>query len=186
MSTRTVLAVATGVGALVVGLTGCGTSGSSSEADSVPSSPEAGAAPEPQQEVGSNASSPDVQELRQVETERLEHLVAADVEQAAPLHADDFELIPPPGHPMGRDDYLAAVGSGDLDYLVFEPISDIEVRVDGTSAVMWYESRIDLAAAGMGRFAHDAWHLYYYEKRGGTWQVVREQATAVGGFPPPG
>jgi hypothetical protein len=126
-----------------------------------------------------------VEELRRVERERLEHLVAADVDRAAPLHAEDFELIPPPGHPMGREDYLGAVGSGDLDYHVFEPISEIEVRVHGSSAVVWYQSRIDLAVAGLGRFDHDTWHLYLYERRAGTWQVVREQATAVGGFPPP-
>ena len=31
---------------------------------------------------------------------------------------------------------------------------------------------------------HEAWLLVLYENRGGQWQVVREQATAVGGFPP--
>ncbi len=123
--------------------------------------------------------------LRQIERTRLQALVDANTDVAASFLADDFELVPPPGFTLGRDDYLAAVSSGDLDYHVFEPVSDIAVRLHGTSAVLWYRSRIDITAAGQGRFAHEAWHMYLYEKRDGQWQVVREQATAVGGFPPP-
>ncbi|GAA1716599.1 hypothetical protein GCM10009809_10830 [Isoptericola hypogeus] len=124
-------------------------------------------------------------ELREIELERLEHLVAGDVARAAPLHADDFEVVPPPGGPMGRDQFLTAVESGELDFLVWKPISDIEVRVHGTAAVLWYESRIAVVVATVELLEHDTWHLYYYENRDGAWQVVREQATAVDGFPPP-
>ena len=100
------------------------------------------------------------------------------------LLAEDFVLVPPPGFPLARDEYLAAVAAGDLDYLAFSPVSDIDVRLYGNAAVVTYESLIDIDAAGLGRFTHNAWHTYLYEKRHGQWQVVWEQATAVGGFPP--
>jgi hypothetical protein len=128
--------------------------------------------------------SPTVERLREVELGRLEALVQADMDVAERLHADDFELVPPPGHPMSREQYLGMVASGELDYLEFAPLSEIEVRLHGKAASLWYRSRIDVDAAGQGRLAHEAWHLYLYERRDGQWQVVREQATAVGGFPP--
>jgi hypothetical protein len=109
---------------------------------------------------------------------------ARQVQQIERLHASDFELVPPPGFPLSREEYLGLVESGALDYREFEPVSDIEVRVHGSSATVWYRSSLDVEAAGQGRVIHEAWHLYLYEKRSGQWQVVREQATAVGGFPP--
>ena len=91
----------------------------------------------------------------------------------------------PAGFLLGRDDYLAAVAAGEIDYLVFEPISEIEVRLYGKAAALIYQSKIDIVVSGLGRFTHEAWHTYLYEKRAGRWQAVWEQATAIGGFPPP-
>jgi ketosteroid isomerase-like protein len=122
--------------------------------------------------------------LEQIERQRLAALVDADMEVVERLHAEDFELVPPPGVALTRDEYVTLVSTGDLDYQAFDPISDIEVHVHGTAATLWYQSKIDVVAAGQGHFVHEAWHLSLFEKRGGQWQVVREQATAVGGFPP--
>ncbi len=114
----------------------------------------------------------------------MQALVEADMAVAGPLHADDFQLIPPPGFPLSREEYLGAVAAGDIDYLAFEPISEIEVRIYGRAAVMRYQSHLDIVVSGLGRFTHEAWHTYLYEKRHGRWQAVWEQATAIGGFPP--
>jgi hypothetical protein len=114
----------------------------------------------------------------------MQALVRADMAVAGPLHADDFQLIPPPGFPLSREEYLGAVAAGDIDYLTFEPISEIEVRIHGRAAVMRYQSHLDIVVSGLGRFTHEAWHTYLYEKRDGHWQAVWEQATAIGGFPP--
>ena len=102
------------------------------------------------------------------------------------LHADDFQVVPPPGFPLARDEYLSAVAAGDIDYLEFKPISPIEVHLYGQAAVLTYISHIDIVVTGIGHLEHDAWHTYLYEKRSGRWQAVWEQTTAVGGFPPPG
>ncbi len=127
-----------------------------------------------------------VERLRETELTRLRALVEADMTVAGPIHADDFRLVPPHGGGTSREEYLGAVAAGDIDYLVFEPISEMDVRLYGSGAVLTYKSRIDIVVAGLGRFAHDTWHTYVYELRKGRWQVVWEQATAIGGFPPPG
>ena len=134
---------------------------------------------------GPPSDSSEAQRLRETEQTRLHALVDADMATVSALHADDFELIPPPGFPLSREEYLAAVAAGDIDYLVFEPISESQVRLYGQAAAIRYQSHIDIVVAGLGRFTHDAWHTYLYEKNGGRWQAVWEQATAIGGFPPP-
>jgi hypothetical protein len=122
--------------------------------------------------------------LQQIERERLAAFVDADMEVIDRLHAEDFELVPPPGVVLTRAEVVDLVRTGGLDYQAFDPISDIDVRVHGAAATLWYSSKIDVVAAGQGHFVHEAWLLVLYENRGGQWQVVREQATAVGGFPP--
>lgn len=51
------------------------------------------------------------------------------------LTAEDFELRPPP------------------DYQAFDPISDIDVRVHGTAATLWYSSKIDAVTARLRQSA---------------------------------
>jgi hypothetical protein len=131
-----------------------------------------------------SSTSTQADRLRAIERTRLHALVEADMAVAARLHADDFQLINPAGFRLARDEYLAAVAAGDIDYLVFEPVSHIDVRLYGRAAVITYRSKIDIVVSGLGRLTHEAWHTYLYEHRHDGWQVVWEQATAVGGFPP--
>jgi hypothetical protein len=123
--------------------------------------------------------------IRAIEQTRLRALVDADITVAGPLHADDFQLINPVGEALSRGDYLGAIASGDLDYLVFEPASPIEVRLYGQSAIIRYQSNIDIVVAGLGRLTHQAWHTDLYERRNGQWMTVWSQATAIGLLPPP-
>lgn len=140
----------------------------------------------PARSSGPPGTSPEADRLRDVESARLRALVDANMPIVEALHADTFQVIPPPGFPLSREEYLAAVASGDIDYLEFKPISPIEVHLYGQAAVLTYMSHIDIVVSGIGHLAHDAWHTYLYENRAGRWQAVWEQATAVGGFPPPG
>lgn len=126
------------------------------------------------------------QTLRDLETTRLHALVDADTRVLEAVHAPDFQLIPPPGLAMTRDEYLTAVDTGALDYLTFEPVTPIEVSVHGDAALLTYRSHIHIDADGQGELEHDTWHTYLYQQTdtGLGWQLVWEQATAVGGFPP--
>jgi hypothetical protein len=126
-----------------------------------------------------------VTSLREIELQRMHALVVADMPYLERVHAPECQFVPPPGIQLTRQGLLESVADGTLDFLVFEPISAIEVRVHDGSAVLWYRSHIDIVSADQGRFTHDVWHTLVYEKRDGRWQLVREQATGVGGFPPP-
>jgi hypothetical protein len=157
--------------------------------------PVVGCSPADPASSASPAPSPDVppgtedtaQMLRDLETTRLHALVDANTRVLEAVHAPGFQLIPPPGVAMTRQQYLTAVDTGALDYLTFEPVTPIEVSLHGDAAVLTYRSRIHIEADGHGELDHDTWHTYLYTQTntGLGWQLEWEQATAVGGFPPP-
>ena len=118
-------------------------------------------------------------QLRAVERERLRALVDADVEVARRLHADDFQLINPLGGSLSKAEYLSAIASGEIDYLVWEP-ETIEVKLYADVAVLRYRARLKIKVKAI---PHDPsghfWHTDVYEKRNGAWQVVWSQATQI-------
>ena len=113
--------------------------------------------------------------LPDIERLRLRALAEGDTDTAAPLHADDYQLITPNGSPMSKDDYLDSIGSGRLRYRVFEPVSDIAVLGEAPVAVLRYQARISFDD-GPGFIC---WHTDCYRLRDGRWQVVWSQATAI-------
>lgn len=127
---------------------------------------------------GTAQGSSQADRLRAIERTRLQALVDADTATARTLIADDFQLINPGGAPLSREEYLAAVQAGDIDYLVFEPSSPIAVRLSGDSAALRFQVNFDLVVFGT-RLTHQAWVTELYERRQGRWQIVWEQATAI-------
>jgi hypothetical protein len=118
------------------------------------------------------------EELCEVEHLRLQALVDGRMAVAADLHADDYQLISPGGRTLSKDEYLAGVESGELDYHVFEAASAIAVRVFHEAGVVRYQARIEIAFSGQfdsGLF----WHTDFYERRDGRWQAVWSQATRI-------
>jgi hypothetical protein len=120
----------------------------------------------------------EVHALQTTERARLQALVAGDVESARRMMAADFEVINPAGGSASRAEYLDALGSGALDYRVFEPASPIAVRVADDSATLRFRARFDLDVGG-SRVQHQGWVAELYERRSGRWQIVWEQATAI-------
>ena len=116
--------------------------------------------------------------LHEVEHARLRSLVAADLSVAEPLHADAYELITPGGATMSKRAYLDAIASGELDYSVFEPISEIRVRLYDQAAILRYRVRIEVTVDG-ARDQGTFWHTDAYEVQEGTWRVVWSQATRI-------
>lgn len=116
--------------------------------------------------------------LRAIESERLRALVAADVARAAPLHADDFQLVNPLGGILSKEEYLGGIGSGQLNYLHWEPTS-IAVRVYGDVAVIRYQSELEIVVQGVHIPRQRYWHTDLYERRSRQWQVVWSHATGV-------
>ena len=119
-------------------------------------------------------------ELRELERRRLRSLVAVDLDTAEALHTPDFELVNPGGSTWSRERYLGGIASGDIDYRRFEPVSDIDVMVDGDLAVLRYRSAIDIAVTGGTPGPLAAQHLdVYVREGGGRWRVRWSQATEV-------
>ena len=117
--------------------------------------------------------------LRTTERERLRALREADMAVAERLHADDYQLIPPSGAPWSKREYLDAIASHQLTYLVFEPISPIAVRVTGQMAAVRYRAQFEVRGAGGATDSGTFWHTDIYERRDSHWQVVWSQATRI-------
>ncbi len=87
------------------------------------------------------------------------------------------QLINPRGEALSKEQYLGGIASGQLDYLVWEPESSIEVRLYGQAAVIRYQSQLEIVVQGQKVPLQRYWHTDSYEKRNGRWQVVWSQAT---------
>lgn len=115
--------------------------------------------------------------LRQLERERLRALVEADMQRARELHAEEFQLVNPRGETLTKGQYLGGIESGRLDYLLWEPVSQISVRLHGDTAVIRYRSRLEIVVDGQRLPEAQYWHTDSYEKQAGKWQVVWSHAT---------
>jgi hypothetical protein len=117
-------------------------------------------------------------DLQSVEKRRLRALVDGDTQAARELHADDFQLITPGGATLSKDAYLSGIASGELNYVVFEPLSAISVRDYGDAVAMRFRVRIEIEYSGQSD-ADDFWYTDIYERRAEGWQVVWSQATRI-------
>ena len=117
-------------------------------------------------------------EIRGIERRRLRALVDKDLATAEQLHADDYELITPLGVALTKEQYLGAIGSGQLDYVRFEPVSEITVRLSSDCAVLRYQAAIAFppgGPAGPSTF----WHTDVYVRTDAGWRATCSQATLI-------
>jgi len=120
----------------------------------------------------------EVELLRSTERERLRALVAGDVERAAQLHTEDFQLINPLGGALSKEQYLGGIGSGQIHYLYWEPES-IAVRLYADVAVVRYRSELEIVVKGHHIPRRRYWHTDLYERHGTQWQVAWSHATSA-------
>ena len=121
----------------------------------------------------------DVEELREVERERLRALVEADLTVAHQLHADDFQLITPGGGALSKAQYLGGIASGYLNYRLWEPDGTLPSACTTGVAHIRYRSRLHMSLNGAAGDLSQYWHTDTYEYRDGRWQVVWSQATQI-------
>lgn len=119
--------------------------------------------------------------IRALERERLRALVAADIERAEQLHADDFQLINPVGRAYSKAEYLADIRSGEIDYRAWEP-GPIAVVTGADVAVVRYQAEMEIALGGEVRPRQRLWHTDVYVLRQGQWKAVWSQATRIQQF----
>lgn len=101
--------------------------------------------------------------------------------EADVLHAPDFQLVHPSGGVWSRDQYLAGIASGHINYRRFEAVSPIDVMADRDLAVLRYRSLIDIAVAGQRPGELECGHLEcdWRDGSGASWQVRWSQATSI-------
>lgn len=120
----------------------------------------------------------EAEQIRDIERARLRALVNADMSAAELLHAPDFQLITPIGATLSKAEYLGAVASGQIKYLLWEP-GDIAVRLYAASTLLRYRARLEVVFGGHKVPPGDYWHTDAYELRDQRWMVVWSQATAI-------
>lgn len=120
----------------------------------------------------------EVELLQSTERERVRALVSGDMDRAARLHTDDFQLINPLGGTVSKEQYLGGIGSGQIKYLHWEPEA-ITVRLYEEVAVLRYRSHLEIVVQGHHIPRQGYWHTDLYERHGMQWQVVWSHATAA-------
>jgi hypothetical protein len=125
------------------------------------------------------ANDAEVEALRVIESERLRALVDAKMDVFEKYHSTEYQLISPAGLPFTYASYRDAIGSGKLDYLVFEADSPVVIRVHGSAAILRYQAKLEFAWDGQKQKPVKLWHTDYYEKKDGTWKAVWSQATQI-------
>jgi hypothetical protein len=116
--------------------------------------------------------------VRSTERERLRALVTGDVQRAAQLHTDDFQLINPLGGALSKEQYLGGIRAGQIRYLYWEP-EDIAVRLYGEVAAIRYRSQLEIVVQGHHIPRQRYWHTDVYERHGEQWQVAWSHATTA-------
>ncbi|MGO8150364.1 nuclear transport factor 2 family protein [Rhizobium leguminosarum] len=116
--------------------------------------------------------------LRETEHARLRALINADIVRAQQLHAPDFQLITPIGATLSKEEYLGAIASGQIKYLIWEP-ADIAVRLYDGVAVLRYRAQLEVVFGDHKVALNDYWHTDTYERHDERWMVVWSQATAI-------
>ena len=128
-------------------------------------------------------STADLEEhIRNLELERQRLMVEGDVAAADPFHADDFRLINPFGIELSKNDILDVVDVGALVFLKID-ISNMEVRVFGNGAALWYLANIQVELDGEVLPEQRIWHLVTYELRDDRWQAVWSVGSEVREMP---
>jgi hypothetical protein len=121
----------------------------------------------------------DAELIRQLERQRLPSLVAVDLDTARRLHRDDFQLITPSGAVVTKEEYLAILESGQLNYVAWEA-GDITVKVFGDAAIIRYRDlSFDVNNGDQAVHRGPMVHTNLWERRDGAWQIVWSQASGI-------
>jgi Domain of unknown function (DUF4440) len=130
------------------------------------------------------ASSPQAEaaakQVLATENARTAALDCSDVAALGRIMADDDTYIHASGKIDTKASYLAAIRSGQLRYISWQPVG-LHVRVlgNGDSAVLNGEYRVRVTDSRMQKkpFNVDILVLSVYARRGGRWQQVAWQST---------
>lgn len=119
----------------------------------------------------------EAEEIWQLERRRIDALVARDFAAASEILADDFQLFPPSGGALTKEQYLGALQAGVLRYRVWEIAERIGIRLYDGLAVIRYMATIEIEVEGQILPAARYRFTDLYETRDGRRQIVWSQGT---------
>jgi uncharacterized protein (TIGR02246 family) len=116
-------------------------------------------------------------ELLNAEQEWADAIVSNDSERIARFMADDWVMVSDTGI-SPRQQFLAAVESGDLSHSAMQIVSDARIRVYGETAVV--TGRMTNTAHYQGHQTDsDEWTTDVFVRRNGRWLCVLTHITAA-------
>ncbi len=114
-------------------------------------------------------------QLRQQYDEMYKAMIAKDIPLLDSLLSDNSVLIHMTGMLQPKREYLKAIANGTLNYYSCES-SEIEVKINGESALMTGKSKVNAAVFGGGRHT---WPLSLdidWRKIDGHWKITEMRA----------
>ena len=118
----------------------------------------------------------DQQAIRKVYEDMYRAMISKDTIALGHLLSDDSILIHMTGHRQPRNEYLAEIASGVLNYYSVETDS-VDITVNGNAATMIGKSRVNAAVYGGGRHT---WRLRMdsqLRKINGEWKITLSKAS---------
>ena len=121
---------------------------------------------------------PDVEALRQLYCDLTEASMRKDADAIRAVLAPSYVLVHMTGMTQGRNEYIAAVVDGTLNYYSAEHDSiDVRVSADGMHATVRGRSRVNAAVFGGGRHTWRLQQDLKAERRDGAWLLVESRAS---------
>ena len=102
-------------------------------------------------------------------------MIAKDSATLERVHADDFVLVHMTGMRQTRQQYIAAIMDGTLNYYS-AATEALDITIDGDKATLTGRSRVTAAVFGGGRHTWRLQLAFRLEKRDGRWLFTRSQA----------
>jgi ketosteroid isomerase-like protein len=125
-----------------------------------------------------DSSSPQEEELRHAEKDRVEALVNRDVVGLEKLLADDLTYTHSTGIKESRAEFLHRIQSGELKYDFMQHETGVSVRMYGDTGVLTGTSRVKVRAGAQILNLHIRFTEVWVLKRG-SWRLVAWQATRI-------
>lgn len=118
----------------------------------------------------------DKSQIRELHEQMYQAMVAKDIATLDKLHADDFVLTHMTGMRQSKMVYLEAIRKGTLNYYSAET-EQLDIRVEGDSAVMTSRSRVLAAVFGGGKHTWPLQLRFTLWKAAGRWQLTSATAS---------
>lgn len=116
-------------------------------------------------------------EVRELERQRWQAIIAKDIEALRRLTADELSYTHSNAMVDTKDSYLRAIEGRVFDYQAVRHFDD-ECRVIGDVALLTGRAEIDVVAGGSLRHLNARYSVTWV-RRGGRWQFLCWQSTAI-------